>query len=196
MNNPYAPPGDRPAAPPGASAGDPDPEAGGGAPQGSPGRPHGPVGGAPHRSPEGVPYERSRRPRGPAPHPTDVRRVAVLTRTTALLVLFSVLAGLFPFPWHLAAVPLALAAIVVGGRTMTVASRTRVRGTSLGVVGLLLIVALLGLARPAQTALMWDVEKQYAQCLGGALTVQAQNGCVSRYEQATVARVQELQGRP
>lgn len=169
MSNPYAPPGDRPPAPPDAPGGPP---------------------------PEGVPYERSpRTPRGPAAHPTDVRRVAVLTRTTALLVLASVLAGLLPFPWYLAAVPLALAAIVVAGRTMTVASRTHVRGAPIGVVGLLVVVALLGLARPAQTVLMWDVEKQYAQCLGGALTVQAQNGCVGRYEQAITARMQELQGR-
>ena len=130
-----------------------------------------------------------------APSAIAAKRVAVLTRTTALLVLLCVLAGLLAFPWYLAAVPLAVAAIVVGGRAMTVASRRHVRGTSMGVVGLLLVVALLGLARPAQTALMWDVEKQYAQCLGGALTVQAQNGCVSQYEQAVTARVKELQGR-
>lgn len=209
MSNPYAPPGDRPPEPPAEHDGPTHrgpahdgPVHHGGQPGSSqpgypqPGRSHPPQDHPqPDHTPEGVPYERRSGPRGPAPHPTDVRRVAVLTRTTALLVLLCVFAGLLAFPWYLAAVPLAVAAIVVGGRALTFASRTRVRGTPMGVVSLLIFVALMGLARPAQTVLMWDAERDFAECRGGAVTVQAQNDCLSQYEKAIAARMQELSGR-
>ncbi len=188
MSNPYAPPEDRPrdAQPPEEPAGGPpdgDAPGGGLAQSGQPQavRPSG----QPERSPEGVPYERPRGQTGhPAPHPTDLHRVAVLTRTTALLVLGSVVAGLLRFPIYLATVPLVLAAAVVGIRGLTVASRGHVRGAPRAVLGLLIAVALLGLARPALTLLTWDVESEYAACRAGAITVQAQNVCQAAYERA------------
>lgn len=156
----------------------------------------------PERSPQGVPYERPRgaargpqRPQGPAPRPDDVRRVAVLVRATSLLVLVAVLADLLAFPWYLAAGAAALVALVVGGRAMTLAARTGQRGGPRAVVGLLLVVAMLSLARPGVALLTWEAESAYARCQAGALTVQAQNSCVSDYQKALDDRAADLTGR-
>jgi hypothetical protein len=117
-----------------------------------------------------------------------VVRVAVLTRTTALLVLLSVLASWLPFPYHLAAAPLVLGAIGVGLVALVRATRTGVRGVPRAVLGLLLAVAALGLARPALTVLTWPAESDLAQCQVGALTVQAQHECQAAYDEAVAER--------
>lgn len=118
-----------------------------------------------------------------------------MTRTTALLVLASVVADLLRFPLYLAAVPLVVAAGIVGGRALAVAARTRVRGAPRAVLGLLLAVALLGLANPARALLLWDEESAYARCTAGAITVQAQNACRADYEKAIGERTGDLTRR-
>jgi hypothetical protein len=198
VSNPYAPPegGPRTDAPPQAPGDGRPPTVGpSGNPPTSPAR-------TPDHSPEGVPYERPRgtaptgsAPTGPAPRATDVHRVAVLTRATSLIVLAAVLADLLSFPWHMAAVPLAIAAVAVGGHALAVASRTRVRNAPRAVLGMLMVVAMFALMRPAQTALTWDAESAFAQCRSGALTTQAQNACLSQYEQALTDRLKEFQQR-
>lgn len=182
MSNPYAPPEDRR-----EDAPTPGERPGPAGPPPPPGLPVPTAGGTPDRSPEGVPYEHRRGTTargGPAPHPTDARRVAVLTRTTALLVLLSLVAGLLPFPYHLSAVPVILGAIGVGLTALVRATRSHVRGTPRAVLGLLIAVAALGLARPALTALTWQAESEYARCQEGALTVQAKQQCQTAYEEA------------
>ncbi len=143
-----------------------------------------------------MPYERLRRPAPQAPpaHPADVHRLAVLVRTTALLVLVAVLADLLAFPWYLAGAPVAVVALLVGGRALAVATRTR-QPAPRAVLGLLLVVAALGLVRPATALVTWDADSQYARCQAGALTVQAQNSCVSEYQQALEDRVNGLTRR-
>ena len=219
VSNPYAPPEDRsrdaapgdgtqapaPSGAPGAvPAGTP-----GAAPTGAPadpassragapdGTPYTGPAGVPRRSPTGVPYERVRGAAGPgpAPHPTDVHRLAVRVRTTALLVLVAVLADLLTFPWYLAAAPVALAALVVGGRALAIAARTGQRGSPRAVLGLLLVVAVLSLARPGVALVTWDAESTYAECQAGALTVQAQNSCVADYQRALNERADQLTNR-
>jgi hypothetical protein len=212
VNNPYAPPehdrgaaaspeaGEGEAGPPALPGGAAGAQAGtAGSAPGAPtvtGPSDGPPTTAPYRSPAGVPYERTAVAGPvPAPRPADAHRLAVLTRATALLVLTAVLAGLLTFPWYLAGAPVALAALVVGGRALAVTARTRQHGRPRGTLALLLLVAVLSLARPATTALTWDAEQAYARCNAGALTVQAQNGCLSDYRQALDARTAQLTHR-
>ncbi|OJV82273.1 MAG: hypothetical protein BGO37_04650 [Cellulomonas sp. 73-92] len=216
MSNPYAPPEDRereaqragraPEPPAGAEALPPVPPAGAGAPAaptGTGARPAGTRHGAPYsgplaapdRSPEGVPYERPRAPhQDPPASPADVLRVASLLRWTAVLVLVAVVGDLFVFPWFLAAGLVGLGALVVGGRGLALAARTR-QSTPRTLLILLVVVALLGLTRPTTALLTWDAEQSYARCQAAALTVQAQNACVSEYQQALDARVAQLKSR-
>lgn len=224
VSNPYAPPEDRereaqragrapepeagaeavppvpaggPVGAPPAGAVGPEPPAPAAPPTAGPwqGAPYaGPLTG-PDRSPEGVPYERGRaRRQDPPARPEDAARVASLLRWTAVLVLAAVVGDLFAFPWFLAAGVVGLGALVVGGRGLTLAARTRQRAPRT-VLTLLVVVTLLGLMRPASALLTWDAESSYARCQAAALTVQAQNACVSEYQQALDARVAQLRSR-
>ncbi len=214
MSNPYAPPEDREReAPPRTARGPESPTSPGSVPPQGPGTltpgpaadargdvPGGPRGvpyagplATPDRSPEGVPYEHARREQPPV-SPADVLRVAALLRWTAVLVLLAVLGDLFTFPWFLAAGVVGVGALVVGGRGLALAARTRQRAPR-AVLILLVVVAFLGLTRPATALLTWDAESSYARCEAAALTVQAQNGCVSEYQQALDARVAQLKSR-
>lgn len=200
MSNPYAPPEDRPREAPPADGSAPGPGSGptppptgpwGGGPTPPPTGPWGAPAG-PDRSPAGVPYERRpAAPAGPPPGPADVLRVAVLLRWTALLVLVAVIGDLFVFPWFLAAGVVGVVALVVGTRAMTLAARTRQRAPRT-VLALLVVVALLGLTRPATALLTWDAESSYARCQASAITVQAQNACLTEYRQALDARLTTL----
>jgi hypothetical protein len=179
VSNPYAPPEDRPRE--SAPAGDAGP--GTGAAPGDTGR-----------SPEGVPYERPRNAPPAPPRPEDLRRLARLFRATALLVLATVVADLLSFPWFVVAGPVAIVAIVVGARALLLAVQTRQRQPRMMLV-LLLIIAALSLARPVTALMTWDVESTYARCQVAAITVQAQDACVTEYRQALTERVDQLTGR-
>jgi len=183
VSNPYAPPEDRPreSAPGEAPAGD-----------GGPGT--GAAPGSPSRSPEGVPYERPRNAPPAPPRPEDLRRLARLFRATALLVLATVVADLLSFPWFVVAGPVAIVAVVVGARALLLAAKTRQRPPRMMLV-LLLIIAALSLARPVTALMTWDVESTYARCQAAAITVQAQDACLTEYKQALSARVDQLTGR-
>lgn len=181
MSNPYAPPEDRLR----------DAPEGGPAATG-PGGPPATAGPA-DRSPEGVPYERPRGARqDPPARPQDMRRLAGLLRSAALLVLLAVVVDLLAFPWFLAGGLVAIAALAVGLTALTQAARTRQRGAQRGVIGLLLVVAVLSLARPGMALLTWDAESALARCQGSAITVQAQHACVSEYQQALDDRAAAL----
>ena len=82
-------------------------------------------------------------------------------------------------------------ALVVGTRAVTLAARTRQRAPRT-VLALLVVVALLGLTRPATALLTWDAESSYARCQASAITVQAQNACLTEYRQALDARLTTL----
>ncbi len=148
------------------------------------------------RSPAGVPYERlpGSRSQSPAADPKDVRRLAVLVRTTTLLVVLTLLVDLLPFPWFVAAAALAAAGLVVGGRALVVAARTHQRTPRAAVI-LLVVLAVIGLTRPGAALLTWDAESQYAHCQSGALTLQARNACLSQYQQALDDRAAALTHR-
>jgi len=143
-----------------------------------------------------VPYERpSGTPPQDPPRATDVRRLTVLMRITAVLVLVAILADMLSFPWFMAAGIVAIAAIVVGGRGLAVAAQTRQRSTPRLMIVLLLVVAVMTLGRPATTLLTWNAESAFARCQAGALTVQAQNACTAQYQQDITNRVNQLTGQ-
>lgn len=218
MSNPYAPPEDRP-----RESAQVDTETRGGPTPGPDGPPDvlGPAGpegpawpaapeepaprpGTPYagpaalsdRSPAGVPYERPHGSASPSPaaDPKEVRRLAILVRTTTLLVLLTLLVDLLPFPWYVAAAALAVAGLVAGGRALVVAARTHQRTPRAAVI-LLVVLAVIGLARPGAALLTWDAESQYAHCQSGALTLQARNACLSQYQQALDERAAALTHR-
>jgi hypothetical protein len=141
-----------------------------------------------------VPYERPSGTHQGPPSQADLHRLARLFRATAVLVLVAVVGDLLSFPWFVAAGLVALAAIVVAARTLALAARTRQRAQRTVLV-LLLLVSVLSLARPATAVMTWDVESTFARCQAAALTVQAQNACVSEYQQALTDRVAQLTGR-
>ena len=179
MNNPYAPPEDRPRA---DSTGAGGPGADGGAD-------HGPADDVPqHRPPTGPPPGGLGRAGafGPVPDvrppdPNDMLDVQARTRGAAVLGLAGVLLMVMlpQMPWLLTSLPFAVAAMVQAVRALRVARRTRVVGPPRTTLGLLLVLSTGTVLVTLFSAALWPVQGPYVRCQQAALTVQAQQACTT-----------------
>lgn len=119
-----------------------------------------------------------------APEPAELESATRKVMHFGLLMLASLVMFDRPLPWQAAALALVVAALVVGVRALIAVWRTGMRGVIIPALGVGLLLS--GLMASTLTMMLaaWPITVERQECLAGALTISAKEGCESQYSDA------------